>query len=248
MFFTKSVLAVGGLATLSQAHMLLRTPVPYTSPALVQDPLDPTGANFPCQARAGAQFVGTATPMEKGSTQIMAFTGSAVHGGGSCQVSITYDNPPTAASVWKVLHSIQGGCPARNQAGNILPDNAALEGVDNYEYTIPADIPTGNATIAWTWVNKVGNREFYMNCAPVSIEGPEGSEDALAALPDMFTANIGGDCTTVGADSKDILFPNPGSSVETNGDVSAMVPPTGNCGGGAAARAVRGRRASKFAA
>ncbi|KAK4178737.1 hypothetical protein QBC36DRAFT_95680 [Triangularia setosa] len=247
MFFAKSVLAAGGLATLSQAHMLLRTPVPYTSPALIQDPLDPTGANFPCQARAGTQFVGTATPMEKGSTQIMAFTGSAVHGGGSCQVSITYDNPPTAASVWKVLHSIQGGCPARNQAGNILPDNAALEGVDNYEYTVPADIPTGNATIAWTWVNKIGNREFYMNCAPVSIEGAEGSEEALAALPDMFTANIGGDCTTVGKDNKDILFPNPGNSVENNGPESDKAPPTGNCGG-AAAPAVRGRRAAKFAA
>ncbi|KAK4196207.1 hypothetical protein QBC40DRAFT_10860 [Triangularia verruculosa] len=245
MFFTKFFLAAGGLATLSQAHMRLRSPVPYSSPAIVQDPLDPTGANFPCQARAGAEYVGEATPMEKGSTQTMAFTGSVVHGGGSCQVSITYDNPPTPDSVWKVLHSIQGGCPARNEAGNILPDNADLVGVDNYEYTIPADIPSGNATIAWTWVNKVGNREFYMNCAPVSIEGDGGSEDALAALPDMFTANIGGDCTTVGADNKDILYPNPGNSVENNGPDADKVPPTGNCGGGPAARS---RRAAKFAA
>ncbi|KAK4193059.1 hypothetical protein QBC35DRAFT_163182 [Podospora australis] len=240
MFFTKSVLAAGGLATLSQAHMLLRTPAPYTSPALQSGPIDASGSNFPCQAQPGASFVGTPTPMAKGSKQQMAFTGSAVHGGGSCQVSITYDNPPTKASKWKVIHSIQGGCPARNTAGN-LPADPNLQGSDSYEFPIPSDIPSGNATIAWTWLNKIGNREFYMNCAPVAIEGEGGSESALAGLPDMLVANIGNGCTT--AEGVDVKFPNPGSSVETNVDEGSLGAPQGSCGGGAAP-ARRARRAS----
>jgi hypothetical protein len=248
MYFTKSsvsVLAAGSLASVAHAHMLLRTPTPY--PGHISSPLDPSGSNFPCQL---VSFTGAATEMAQGSSQEMAFTGSAVHGGGSCQVSVTYDNPPTAASAWKVIHSIQGGCPARNTPGN-LPENANLEGPDSYPFTIPADLPTGNATLAWTWLNKVGNREFYMNCAPVAITGSGGSETALAALPDMFVANIavpglnpGNQCTT--AEGTDVEFPNPGSSVETNPG-AALGAPAGTCGA-AAAPAVRGRRAASFRA
>ena len=37
-------------------------------------------------------------------------------------------------------------------------------------YTLP---PCQRCTFAWTWINSVGNREFYMNCADVTItEGP----------------------------------------------------------------------------
>lgn len=243
MFFTKSVLAAGGLATLSQAHMLLRTPAPYTSPQLQSGPIDASGSNFPCQAQPGASFVGTPTPMAKGSKQQMAFTGSAVHGGGSCQVSITYDNPPSKDSVWKVLHSIQGGCPARNTPGN-LPENPSLQGSDSYEFPIPSDIPAGNATIAWTWLNKVGNREFYMNCAPVAITGEGGSESALASLPDMLVANIGNGCTT--AEGVDIKYPNPGASVENNVPESSLGAPVGSCGGGAASSAASGAAAGSI--
>ncbi|KAL2136936.1 hypothetical protein VTI74DRAFT_97 [Chaetomium olivicolor] len=260
MFFAKSFIAAGGLAALAQAHMLLRIPPPYTSPALQSGPLDPSGSNYPCQAAAGATFAGTATKMEKGSKQKMGFTGSAVHGGGSCQISITYDNPPTAKSVFKVIHSIQGGCPARGVAGNAGNDPNA-QAKDEYEFTIPEDIPTGNATLAWSWLNKIGNREFYMNCAPVDITGSEGSQAALAALPDMLIANIapGNGCST--KEGVDIEFPNPGKSVETNPG-AALGPPEGNCGGkaagggsggsssGAAAAAVpavRGRRATRSA-
>lgn len=62
--------------------------------------------------------------MPLGSTQQLAFIGSAVHGGGSCQVSITYDQNPTASSTFKVIHSIEGGCPAKNETGN-FPANTA---------------------------------------------------------------------------------------------------------------------------
>ncbi|KAK4225885.1 hypothetical protein QBC38DRAFT_249537 [Podospora fimiseda] len=248
MYFSKStvsVLAAGSFASIAQAHMLLRTPTPY--PGHQSGPLDPSGSNFPCQNVA---FTGAATEMPQGSTQQLAFTGSAVHGGGSCQVSITYDNPPTANSEWKVIHSIIGGCPARNTAGN-LPENPNNTDLEPYNFSIPADIPAGEATLAWTWLNKVGNREFYMNCAPVSITGSGGSEASLAALPDLFVANIatpkfnpGNQCTT--PEGIDVAFPNPGSSVETLG--TSPAPPAGNCGAAAAGGAAAGGAAATPAA
>lgn len=232
MFFPKAFLVAGGLASVSQAHMLLRTPAPYTSPSLQNGPLAPDGSNFPCQSTGGA-FTGTPTKMAKGTTQKMGFTGQAVHGGGSCQISITYDEAPNKQSSFKVIHSIQGGCPARGVAGNAGGDPAAAA-PDEYEFTIPDGIPNGKATLAWSWLNKVGNREFYMNCAPIEISGAEGSASALAALPDMLVANIapGGTCAT--PSGVDIKFPNPGASVETNPGAN-LGAPTGECGATGAA-------------
>ncbi len=251
MYFSNAFLVAGGLATAAQAHMLLRIPAPYTSPAIASSPLAADGSNFPCQSTGGG-FVGTATKMEKGTTQKMGFTGSAVHGGGSCQISITYDAQPNKQSSFKVIHSIQGGCPARGVSGN-LPDNPSGAAPDEYEFQIPADIPNGKATLAWSWLNKIGNREFYMNCAPIEISGPEGNQAALAALPDMMVANIGGSCTT--KEGVDTQYPNPGTSVE-NFPGAALGPPLGDCGATgssgnassgsaqpASTPAVRGRRA-----
>jgi hypothetical protein len=237
MFFTKSFIVAGGLAAVAHGHMLLREPKPYSSPQLQLGPLDPSGSNYPCQATTGATFTGTPTEMAKGSKQKMGFTGSAVHGGGSCQISLTYDNPPSAKSAFKVIHSIIGGCPARGVSGNAGNDPNA-QAKDEYEFTIPDDIPAGNATLAWSWVNKIGNREFYMNCAPVAITGDGGSKEALNALPDMFIANIApaGDCKTT--EGVDIEFPNPGKSVENNGGNPGK--PVGNCGGGAASGGASG--------
>ncbi|KAH6637039.1 hypothetical protein F5144DRAFT_204571 [Chaetomium tenue] len=227
MFSLKSFVLAGGLAALADAHMMMRIPAPYTSPAISSSPIDAGGANFPCQSTGGA-YEGTPTQMEKGSKQQLGFTGSAVHGGGSCQVSITYDEKPDKKSSFKVIKSIQGGCPARNTPGN-LPDNPSGDAPDTYEFIIPEDIPSGKATIAWSWFNKVGNREFYMNCAPVEITGSGGSEAGLAALPDMLVANIASMGTCATEANTDVKFPNPGADVETaEGDVK-LAPPTGEC-------------------
>ena len=231
MFFSNAFLVAGGLATAAQAHMLLRIPAPYTSPSLQNGPLDPSGSNFPCQSTGGA-FTGTATKMAKGSTQKMGFTGQAVHSGGSCQISVTYDEAPNKQSSFKVIHSIQGGCPARGVTGNAGSDASAVA-PDEYEFTIPAEIPNGKATLAWSWLNKGGNREFYMNCAPIEITGAEGSQAGLAALPDMLVANIAPNAGCTTTEGVDIEYPNPGNSVETNPG-AALGPPVGTCGTAAA--------------
>jgi hypothetical protein len=247
MFSTSILAAVLGLASVSSAHMIMATPVPYGKSTLNNSPLDASGSDFPCKQRSGVYDAeGASNTMALGSSQSLSFIGSATHGGGSCQVSITYDENPTKSSTFKVIHSIEGGCPIKGVAGN-NGDSASAVDPDTYSFTIPSSLPTGTATLAWTWFNKVGNREMYMNCAPVTIAGASSkrSEDddlmtrnitqlmerdtaAFNALPDMFVANIGNGCGTV--DSTDLAFPAPGDSVEKDGASTATpVAPTGSC-------------------
>ncbi|KAJ0168154.1 hypothetical protein CTA2_9292 [Colletotrichum tanaceti] len=224
--YTKAIIAFG-LASVASAHMKMSSPAPYDAANLDNSPLAPSGSNFPCKS-SSYNAAGASNVYAQGATGELAFIGSAVHGGGSCQVSITYDAKPNKNSVWKVIKSIEGGCPAKNAAGN-LGDNANQVNQDKYDFTIPKDMPAGNGTIAWTWFNKIGNREMYMNCGPVTITGSEGSKEAYNALPDMFTANIG-NCET--EEGTDVMFPNPGNSVDKFGDVNVLKAPPAACGGG----------------
>lgn len=216
----------------------MNTPVPYGKTSLLKSPLSANGADYPCQQRTGVyDKEGANNIMPQGSTQKLSFTGSAVHGGGSCQVSLTTDLKPTKGSTFKVIHSIEGGCPARNAAGN-LGDNPTAANPDTYQFTIPNDLAPGDYTLAWTWFNKIGNREMYMNCAPVTVTGGNGGSanatakrdegslvddtifgkragGSLNSLPDMFIANIG-NCKT--NETVDLVFPNPGASVEKLGN------------------------------
>ncbi|KAM0802871.1 hypothetical protein BDR22DRAFT_819534 [Usnea florida] len=235
--------AVALLATSTNAHMIMGSPPPYGSPD--NSPLEADGSNFPCKATSNAGA--TVTSMTIGEPQPLWFIGSAVHGGGSCQISLTTDMPATKSSSWMVIHSIEGGCPAKNTAGN---DAAGQSGGSNYTYSIPQGISPGSYTLAWTWFNKIGNREMYMNCASIKVSGgsakralslnetlgmPELSERATS-FPGMFKANIPTtDCETV--DSQDVLFPDPGTSVEKDGSGTLTAPTGPKCnvpaGGGA---------------
>lgn len=234
MYFTKSsaIAAVCGLATIAEAHILMASPVRATTPAATNGPLEADGSNYPCQLTSGQTLAGESTSMALGSDQPLNFIGESVHGGGSCQVSITYDENPTKDSVWKTVTSIEGGCPAQNAEGNLGADTSATAPVPfDYNFTIPDNIPSGKAVVAWTWFNKVGNREMYMNCALVELTGTSGDKSNYEALPDMFQANIGNGCTTLA--DKDVTFPDAGSNVQKlNGATDAFAAPTGSCNAG----------------
>jgi hypothetical protein len=236
--YTKSFL-VAGLATVASAHIKMSSPVPYGAASLDNSPLEADGSNFPCKQRPGVyDAAGASNVFSQGSTQQLQFVGTAVHGGGSCQVSITTDAKPDANSVWKVIKSIEGGCPAKGAEGNIGNDaNAKVP--FSYDYTIPAELAAGNYTLAWTWQNKIGNRELYMNCAPLQVTGDKSDDGLLDSLPDMFVANIGNGCET--KEGTDVKYPNPGKDVDQfNGATdafempaaSACGAPTGGSGGG----------------
>jgi hypothetical protein len=216
MFAKASVLLA--LATSAAAHMRLSSPIPFGVGTINNFPLEP--ADFPC--KRGYQ-VSEMNQWDAGQTKDVSFQGSAAHGGGSCQFSITTDTEPTEASQWKVIHSVIGGCPT-NDTGNIpVPgkpegDAAALLAA-TFPVTMPDFVPDGQYTFAWTWLNKVGNREFYMDCAPIKVGGGGNAKRssaaaALAALPDMFVANLPNtECHTT--EDQDFVFPNPGDSVYT---------------------------------
>ncbi|KEQ75657.1 hypothetical protein M436DRAFT_12732, partial [Aureobasidium namibiae CBS 147.97] len=187
----------------SNAHVIMNTPTPYGFSTLQTSPLNGQGYNFPCQSGSRANAfdgTGVSNPMKVGQDNDLKFTGSATHGGGSCQLSVTYDYPPPAdKSKWKVIHSYIGSCPVTAQ-GNIA------------QFQIPEGMKNGNATLAWTWFNKIGNREMYMNCAPISISGGSDDDTFYNNLPELFVANIPGQCKFDDG-SFVVGFPDPGKFV-----------------------------------
>jgi hypothetical protein len=76
-----------------------------------------------------------------GSTINYELQGTAVHGGGSCQIVLSYDQGKS----WNVIYSIIGGC--------------VIDGLTE-SVKIPEEAPSGEAIFGWTWFNKVGNREM----------------------------------------------------------------------------------------
>ncbi|KAK0948538.1 hypothetical protein LTR29_000170 [Friedmanniomyces endolithicus] len=164
------------------------------------------------------------TKYTAGSTYNMSLDGYATHGGGSCQVSLSYDN----GASFHVIKSMIGGCPL----------------VSTYNFTIPSFVPNGNALLAWSWQNYEGNREFYMDCAPVSVvSGTQSYRTrrtayrSLSSLPYIWKANLAGvnDCTTI-PDSNPV-YPNPGPDVEYGDGMNSSSPPSpGICDSSASAR------------
>ncbi|KAJ2718939.1 hypothetical protein GGI07_005505 [Coemansia sp. Benny D115] len=80
------------------------------------------------------------------------------HSGGHCEWSLSYDGGDTFVVVHRVLEKCFYDAEGKLQT--------------DYSFALPADLPASDSAIfAWTWVNAMGNREFYMNCADVSISG-----------------------------------------------------------------------------
>jgi hypothetical protein len=219
MMFSSTVMAVLMGASMVNAHMIMSSPVPFGKATLNNSPLEADGSDFPCKLRDGVfEPPTTENILGIGEAHPLTFIGSATHGGGSCQISLTTDLKPSKSSEWKVIKSFQGGCPA-NVDGNMAggPDVADPY---TFNFTIPDGISAGKYTLAWTWFNRIGNREMYMNCAPITVTGGSSKRSAqelekrAADFPPMFVANVNG-CMT--QESVDIRFPQPGDDVEHNG-------------------------------
>ena len=230
------------LASLVYAHVKLEAPVPYGVATLNTEPLESTGVDWPCKERPGGYEITKWNIMPINSPQTLKFQGQATHGGGSCQIALTKDTPPTKDSKFKVIKSIEGGCPS-TAPGNV-GTNPMGYGADTFNFTIPEVISPANYTLAWTWFNKIGNREMYMNCVPVTVTSTEKKRrqaqnrrraslnqrtDGMSSLPDLFRANSGNGCST--AESGTILAipaANLGNDVQRIGS-DPLTPPVGNC-------------------
>jgi len=66
-----------------------------------------------------------------------------------------------------VVTSYEGDCPKRYN-GWTDPAN------QTFPFTVPADLPAGDAIFAWSWDNR--EQEFFMNCAAVTITN-DNSDD-----------------------------------------------------------------------
>ncbi|KAI0219250.1 hypothetical protein L0F63_001443 [Massospora cicadina] len=108
-------------------------------------------------------------PVEAGATLTTRFAGDAPHDGGHCEFSISYDGKEYA-----VIKTILSKC-LRN-------------GVMMYDITIPQSAPSGRAILSWTWFNRIGEREIYMNCAALDIKG--GPASGMIFGPKRLIANL----------------------------------------------------------
>ncbi|KAL1867906.1 hypothetical protein Daus18300_006181 [Diaporthe australafricana] len=191
------------MAVLVEPHMIMATPKPYGSPD--NSPL--TGTNYPCKVTSdAATFYKTDGIIDQNSM------GSAVHGGGSCQLALTSDMQPSASTSWRVILSIESGCPSTDGSGP-----------GTYNYTIPADLTPGQYSFAWTWISKLaGQPEYYMNCAPITVTAAKAKRDnegvsllpRADSYPELFVANLDSVNSCKTSPGTDVVYPDPGDNVE----------------------------------
>ncbi|KAJ2001516.1 hypothetical protein H4R26_004092, partial [Coemansia thaxteri] len=194
--------SVAALAALVAGHVSIINPCPRYSPVGENCPALPPGQSLDTGSNAingpisSVQLGGTmplcrhttpyATPSAKwtaGQSVTIKFNPSAaIHSGGHCEFSMSYDNGKTFAVIHRELqYCFLGSKPAS------LTNTAAIL---SYTFNLPADLPSSDtAVFSWSWVNASGNREYYMNCADVSISG---SSSGSFTGPQMVVANYPG--------------------------------------------------------
>ncbi|CCX04980.1 hypothetical protein FPQ18DRAFT_283928 [Pyronema domesticum] len=221
-FTLSTIAAVAALITSVSAHARMSDPPQWK--VLVPDsmsPEAPDGSTFPCQG--GVAESTASRTYQAGGSGTLQLHGTAVHGGGSGQMVITYDFPPTKDSVWRVMQSWEGNHPIQCLEGNLqdcFPGTAvsADHPLPPLQFAIPSGLPSGKAVVAWTWFNRLGNREMYMKCSTVQINGVDYGTSALSqapgmlALPTMFRSSSGNGCE-VPSSVDAIAFKNPGKNV-----------------------------------
>ncbi|KAI8995904.1 hypothetical protein BC832DRAFT_520620, partial [Gaertneriomyces semiglobifer] len=161
------------LASGVSAHMRMDAPRPrgHVSPPVgkpdfdLVSPLNGQDRVFPCGGKpAGASQLTVAA----GSSVTASIVGGANHGGGHCQFALSKDGGRN----FVVVKDVIGSC-IRN-------------GPESFNVQIPSSFPAGDAIFAWSWINSIGNREYYMNCADITITG--GGSGFTG--PELFVANL----------------------------------------------------------
>ncbi|KAK4547382.1 hypothetical protein LTR36_001038 [Oleoguttula mirabilis] len=235
MFNTFTTLAVSLAATtffgIGNGHLILSSPVPFGLDSLNNSPLvdakpGSSGADYPCKLRTGVYDITAMNNMVVGQSMELSFTGSASHGGGTCQLAITTDLEPAANTTFKLIQTFEGGCPIQAD-GN--------DGTHPFTFDLPTGTPNGRLTFAWMWYNRVGNREIYMNCAPLDVTGGSDSLDYYDSLPNAYVINLPtSECSTVETSNQEIPFP--GQFILKDDSVSAAAASGPSCAASAAAQ------------
>jgi hypothetical protein len=98
--------------------------------------------------------------------------------------------------------------------GNCLLDSMS------FSFGLPENAKGGDVTVFWTWINRIGNREYYMECADVTVNtngdstNINGKELLIVNLPGYPTVQeweLGADPSIDGRDllegRRDIISP-----------------------------------------
>ncbi|KAJ3021215.1 hypothetical protein HKX48_008981 [Thoreauomyces humboldtii] len=223
MLSSTITLAFTALTCLSgvQAHMRMSNPTPrgnVSPPVGVPDfdlvsPLDGAARPFPCGGKPAGPSVQTVAP---GSTIPVSIVGGASHGGGHCQFSLSTDGKNFA-----VVKQVVRTCLAT--------------GPESFSVQVPDTFPAGPAVLAWSWINAIGNREYYMNCADVTVGKGSANVPGSFTAPRLLEANLPGRPTIPeminGADDGRSLFATTGVvTVGVAGSGTVTVPPTDDNG------------------
>jgi hypothetical protein len=139
--FVRALCTLPFLFPVAFSHMQMSDPSPLRDPHSdrasepkdynILNPLHADGSDFSCKGYQWNTPLTTVATYNAGETYEMKLKGSATHGGGSCQISMSCDNGIN----FKVLRSIMGGCPLS----------------DTYDFTIPEQAQSGQCLLAWTW-------------------------------------------------------------------------------------------------
>ncbi|KAJ1993723.1 hypothetical protein H4R33_000578 [Dimargaris cristalligena] len=208
-----TALILGALVTSVAGHIFLETPCvrgstiasckyPNPDPNYLSAPIGSGGVKaFPLCHYTEAYASPVAIYKAGGSASVKFSSTGAAHNGGHCQFSLSYDKGKT----FTAIHTIMNSCPTLGGSLSV---------------PIPSNAPSAAMAIfAWTWVNKSGNREFYMNCADVKIEGKAGGS---LSGPKIVIANYPGGVTI----GEFLSGTNDGSEYYPGGSSSGSKTPT----------------------
>jgi hypothetical protein len=204
MKFLGTVSTALALISSASAHIEMKFPAPIKSsfnPNYDYTNIDYSMKNplgvYPCKGYLDEPEQAVET-FEAGKNYTLELEGSTFHDGGSCQLALSYDKGKS----FTVIKSIIGGCPIKL----------------NYGFEIPQSAPEGTALFAWSWINKIGAREYYQNCAWVDIKNNNPNATELEGPP-LFVADVPGYCTV--PEGTEFKYPDPGPNVEYGGDSSS---------------------------
>ena len=198
------------------AHMNMAQPMPrgYKDlPGIAPGNIDysikaPT--TKPCQGKPAAPPRQT---LHAGSNVHTVIEGGATHGGGHCQFALSYDGV-TFVTLLTVV------------------DTCLIDSL-TYEVPLPATAPaSSHAVYAWTWINRIGNREYYWNCADVVLDS--AVTDGSVTGPKLLVVNIMGQPIVPEWQGTDkvgtaLLEKRPIISITNSGGVSTLPsPPPGS--------------------
>jgi len=128
-----------------------------------------SGYLFPCKGFSR----GPSTRVVNGNNVKIELEGSATHGGGHCQFGITYDD-----RTFIVLKTVLDDCLVNSMS---------------YEMELPNNIPSDDVTIFWTWMNRIGNREYYMECADITLNNQNGDKrEVIITGKELLVVNLPG--------------------------------------------------------